>query len=275
MNSANFSVLMSVYKNDRPEWVRMAVESVTVHQTIKPSELLIVVDGPVSDTLSKELSELQEEISYIRIEWCQKNRGLGFVLHHGLQLVNNEIVARMDSDDIASSNRFELQLAAFEKDEDLSVLGGTIAEFIDSPNNIVASRCCPIDDNSIKQYMKSRCGFNHMAVMFKRSEVLKAGSYQDWHYNEDYYLWLRMMLAGCKFSNLPDTLVNVRVGRDMYKRRGGWKYFKSELGLQNYMLKNQIIGLFRYVYNVLGRLVIQVLMPNSVRGVIFQKILRK
>lgn len=109
----------------------------------------------------------------------------------------------------------------------------------------------------------------------RRSKVLEVGNYIDWHYNEDYYLWIRMAEAGCNFANLPDTLVNVRVGKDMYARRGGWKYYKSEKGLQDYMLKNKMISLPRYTFNVAVRFGVQVAIPNSLRAFVFQKLFRK
>lgn len=111
--------------------------------------------------------------------------------------------------------------------------------------------------------------------MFRKSAVLKSGGYEDWHYNEDYFLWIRMLLTECKFANLPQVLVNVRVGKDMYARRGGWKYFKSEAGIQRYMFDKGLISFPRYGYNVLGRFVLQVVMPNSLRAFLFQKLFRK
>ena len=271
----NFSVLMSVYKNDRPDWVRSSVESITINQTVQPNEVLIVVDGPIPDKLSNELKNLQSEYPTIHIEWCDENRGLGLALRHGLKRPKYDYVARMDSDDIAVSNRFELQLAALREDRSLSIVGGQITEFIDSPTNVVGKRQCPVNDGDLKQFMKSRCGFNHMTVMFKKSDVIKAGNYQHWHYNEDYFLWIRMMLCGCKFANLPDTLVNVRVGKEMYARRGGWKYFESEEGIQRYMWKHELISFPRYILNTCVRFGVQVVMPNRVRGWMFQKLFRK
>jgi hypothetical protein len=181
----------------------------------------------------------------------------------------------MDSDDIALPDRFKKQLKCFEENPQLSIVGGSISEFIDDPDNIIARRICPLEDEKIKQYMKSRCGFNHMTVMFKKSEVLKAGNYKDWFWNEDYFLWLRMMQENSSFMNLEDILVNVRVGKDMYSRRGGFKYFKSEFLLQLYMLKKEIIGISRFLLNVIVRFVVQILIPNNFRGFIFRKFLRK
>ncbi len=266
---------MSVYRNDRPEWVREAVESVSIRQTVQPAEVLIVVDGPVGDELANELRVLQKEIPTIRIEWCKENRGLGVALQYGTERVSHELVARMDSDDIAVPNRFELQLDTFEKDNKLSIVGGQISEFIDTPDNIVGVRQCPTGNAELRAYMKVRCGFNHMTVMFKKSEVLRVGNYQPWHYNEDYYLWIRMVLVGCKIANLQETLVNVRVGKEMYARRGGWKYFKSEEGIQRYMWQKGMISLPRYLLNTFIRFGVQVMLPNSVRGWMFRNLFRK
>lgn len=275
MNTTKFSVLISVYKNDKPEDFRTAVESISIHQTVKPSEIVIIVDGPVPAELEQTIKELEKEIPYIRVEWCKVNQGLGLALQKGMLLCSNEIVARMDADDISLPYRFEHQLRQFEEDQELSVAGGHITEFIDSPDNIVSSRRVPIGDQNIRNYMKKRDGLNHMTVMFKKSEVIKAGNYQDWFWNEDSYLWLRMYVAGCKFGNLDEVLVNVRVGREMYARRGGWKYFKSEAGLQKLRLKNHIIGLPRYCMNLTIHFIVKILMPNKVRAFIFQKLFRK
>lgn len=270
-----FSVLMSVYCNDKPEWVRIAVESISIRQTVQPDEVFIVVDGPVPDNLAQMLYKLQQEISTIHLEWCKENRGLGLALQYGLARVKHEIVARMDSDDISVPNRFEQQLIMLEQDPKLSIVGGHISEFIDSPDNIVGNRIVPITDVEIRTYMKKRDGLNHMTVMFRKSEVLRVGSYQHWYYNEDSWLWIRMYLGGCKFGNLDKTLVNVRVGKDMYARRGGWKYFKSEVGLQKIRLKKHIISLPRYYRNICIHFFIKVLIPNKVRGSIFQHLLRR
>ncbi|MBD5585005.1 MAG: glycosyltransferase [Clostridia bacterium] len=269
-----FTVLMAVYKNDRPEYFKQAVESVTLKQSIKPDEVVVVVDGPVPQELDCSIREL-EELYGLRILRLKDNKGLGVALREGILIASNDIVARMDSDDIAVPNRFELQLSYLVNNPSCDLVGGQISEFIELENNIVGKREVPCYSQDINLYLQARCPFNHMTVMFKKSSVLSAGNYIDWHYNEDYYLWIRMMEAGCEFANLPDTLVNVRVGKDMYARRGGWKYFISEKGLQDYMLKHGIIGLPKYVLNVIIRFGVQVVIPNRLRGFLFQKIFRK
>lgn len=269
-----FTVILPVYKNDKPENLFIAVESIGEKQTVKPDEILIVVDGPIPERLVLIINELCNRISNIRVLRQPENKGLGSALQIGIENASYEFIARMDSDDISEPDRFEKQLKVFETNPALSLVGGNITEFIDSPENIVGRRIVPQSNDEIYTYMKSRCPFNHMTVMYKRSDVLKAGNYQDWFWNEDYYLWIRMMMAGCKFANISDPLVNVRVGKDMYARRGGIKYFKSEAGIQRYMYVHGLISLPRYIVNVTIRFIVQVLMPNNIRGFVFQKLFR-
>lgn len=269
-----FSVLMSVYRNDRPEHFRAAVESVTVRQTLPPSEVLIVIDGPIPEELRKTVLELAAEIPVIKLVWLEKNGGLGNALRIGMEAVSNELVLRMDSDDISLPDRFEKQVSYMQAHPECDLLGGQIAEFIDNESNIVGIREVPCKPEDILARMNGRCPFNHVSVAMSRSRVLSVGNYLDWHFNEDYYLWIRMAEAGCGFANLPDVLVNVRVGKEMYARRGGWEYFMSEKGLQDYMLHHGMLSWPHYIFNVSVRWCVQVLMPGWLRGFVFQKFFR-
>ena len=270
-----FSVCMSVYKNDRPEYVDIAIQSIFIKQTVKPNEIVLVVDGPISMELESLIDNYSTTYSEIfTIIKLEKNQGLGNALRVAVEKVKYDWVARMDSDDIAAPDRFEKQKSFLQANLDVDIVGGQITEFIDVESNIVGLRNVPLLSADINVYIKARCPFNHMTVMFRKDKILAVGNYIDWHYNEDYFLWIRMFLAGCQFANLPETLVNVRVGKEMYQRRGGWKYFLSEAKLQKYMFDNDIIGIIRFAYNVLGRFVIQVLMPNKLRGFVFQKLFR-
>lgn len=271
-----FSIVTSVYRNDKPEFVDRALDSITTLQTLKPDEVVLVVDGPVSDSLSDLLKQRQSQSPELyNIIWLPENRGLGNALRVGVENAKYPIVARMDSDDVSVPDRFEKQIKYMEAHPNCDLLGGQISEFIDSEDNVVGRRIVPCSHEDILMWLKGRCPFNHMSVTALRSRVIAVGNYIDWHFNEDYYLWIRMAESGYKFANLPDVLVNVRVGADMYKRRGGWSYFRSEKGLQDYMLRHNMISLPRYCYNVFGRFIIQVAMPNKLRGYIFQKIFRK
>lgn len=271
-----FSVVTSIYKNDKPEFVRVAFDSMLVHQTVKPSEIVLVQDGPVPTGLSVLLSELEQTYANImHVIRIEKNSGLGNALRLGVENAKYELVARMDSDDICLPNRFEKQIEYMEVHPEVDIVGGQMTEFIDSPNNIIGKRIVPCSNEDIYDYMKSRCALNHVTVMFRKGAVLKAGSYQDWFWNEDYYLWVRMMMSKCIFANVPEVLVNVRSGVDQYARRGGIKYFRSEAKLQKYMLDHQIINGWEYLINIIKRLIVQVLLPNKIRGWIFRTFARQ
>lgn len=273
---AKFSVCTSVYKNDKPEYVRVALDSLLVKQSVKPSEIVLVQDGPVPVGLSELLSEYEakygELMHIIRLE---KNGGLGNALRLGVENAKYDICARMDSDDIAMPDRFEKQLAHMEAHPECDIVGGQITEFIDSPDNIVGKRVVPCDNEAIYQYMRSRCALNHPTVMFKKKSLVDAGNYQDWFWNEDYYMWIRMMERGCIFANLPDVLVNMRSGLDQYGRRGGKKYFDSEIGIKKLMLEKGMITRKEFVINYIERFIIQLMLPNWLRGWVFRTFARK
>ena len=271
----NFSVAMSVYKKEDPIFFDRALQSITDFQTVKPSEIVLIVDGPVGEELNAVIDKYTEKYDFFNVIRLAENGGLGNALKLAVESAKYELIARMDTDDIALPNRFEEQLQYFENDETLDIVGGDISEFIGDENNIVAYRKVPTKHEEIKNYMRTRCPFNHVAVMYKKTAVQKAGGYLDLFWNEDYYLWIRMQLSGAKFANTGTTLVNVRTGSDMYARRGGKKYFKSEKFLQKYMLKNKMINRITYTKNILKRWIVQRCLPNRLRGWVFRKFARK
>lgn len=272
-NKIKFSISMSVYHGDSPKFFREALQSV-FNQTLLPDELILVVDGKVSDETKKIIKEF-EMSDNIETIWLKENMGHGHARRVGLDKCRHELVAIMDSDDICVSNRFEKQIGCFKEDKILAVVGSSISEFCTETSNVIGKRVLPTKDDDIKKILKIRCPFNHMTVMFKKTEVEKAGGYKDWYHNEDYYLWIRMSLNGSVFSNLEDVLVYARTNVDFYKRRGGWKYFLSEYKLQKFMYSNKINNFFRYSTNVLIRFVVQLLLPYYVREKVFIKFFRQ
>jgi len=270
---AKLSVSMCVYGKDNPEWFKAAVASV-IHQTLKPDEIVLVVDGPVPDDLDSVIKEY-EKLDFFKVIRFPENKGHGEARRAGIENCSHDIIALMDADDISVPDRFERQLAEFANDEALDIVGGNIAEFIDTQDNIISYRVVFSSDHEIKQDMKIRCPMNQMTVMFKKESVQSVGGYMDWYCEEDYYLWLRMMFANMHFKNITENLVYVRVGNDMYRRRGGFKYFKSEAKLQRYMLKKGFISPITYVINITKRLIVQVLLPNKLRSWVFKKFARK
>lgn len=204
--------------------------------------------------------------------YLSQNKGLGNALKEALANCSNNLVARMDSDDISAPYRFEKQLGIFAHDSEVDIVGGSITEFVGSPDNITGVRQVELKDINIKKDMLKRCAMNHVSVMYKKDVVLSSGGYLDWHYNEDYYLWIRMLEHGCKFANVPYPLVNVRTGADMSARRGGWKYFRSEQALQKYMLQHKLISFPRYLYNVAIRFGGEFIATNPMRQLIYKAI---
>lgn len=269
-----YSVLMSLYKKEHPEFFKEALDSM-INQTVKPDEIVLVEDGPLTNELYEVVADYcQQYPDLFHIVKNKKNLGLGLALNVGLKACRNELVARMDTDDISRPDRCEKQLLFFKEHPEISILGGQIEEFIVSPVELVGKRAVPETDKELKKFLKTRCPFNHMSVMFKKSDVIKAGNYKDWFWNEDYYLWIRLALEDYLFANLPETLVYTRVGADMYQRRGGKKYFESEMRIQKYMLENKLISYPTYLSNCCKRLIVEIIMPNTIRGWAFRKFAR-
>ncbi|MCI8730343.1 MAG: glycosyltransferase [Lachnospiraceae bacterium] len=275
MEHIKFSVAISIYKNDKSKYFKRAMDSITIEQTVSPSEVILVVDGPVSGKLAETIKYYEDEITYLKVVHLEKNVGLGEALRVAVEHCSYEWIARMDADDISLPTRFEQQLSYIRHHPEISIVGGDITEFINREENIVGRRCVPQKDFEIREYMKRRCALNHMSVMYRKEAVLAAGGYLSWYHNEDYYLWIRMWLQGAIFGNTGTVLVNVRVGDEMYRRRGGRRYYESEKALQLYMIIHKMIDRRLYVCNICKRWIVQVLLPNQIRGWVFQKFARK
>ena len=268
-----FSVLMSVYAKDRPAWVREALDSV-LSNIVKPAEVVTVIDGPIPAELQAVLTEFSTKYPQVKLFPLKKNGGLGPALAYGLQQCSHELVARMDADDISLPDRFAKQLSYFAAHPETAVLGGQIQEIDGDSLQTIAIRSVPQTDRKIKTYLRTRCPFNHMTVMYKKSAVFAAGNYQPFHLMEDYYLWARMAAKGFKMANLPDIVLNARVDAAMYGRRGGWKYFKSNFAMSGKLHELHLISWPVHVFNTCIRFCVQVLMPNGVRSYFYRKALR-
>jgi hypothetical protein len=132
----------------------------------------------------------------------------------------------------------------------------------------------PLDMLGIKKFIRKRSPFNHPSVMFRKKAVLAVGGYSNLTVCEDYDLWIRMTAKGLKMKNLPDILVNSRIDDTSYRRRGGWKYYKSNKMLQDNLLDLKMILVWHYSVNIVIRFTVQVLMPNTLRGLFYNNILR-
>ncbi|SUD98805.1 glycosyltransferase [Psychrobacter phenylpyruvicus] len=225
----DFSVLLSVYINEKPLYLDEALSSIWDNQISKPNEIIIVEDGELTEELYKILdlwsSKLPLLIKRVPLE---ENLGLGKALNIGLEYCTNEWVFRMDSDDICLPDRFSKQIEFITKNPDIDIFSGSIQEIDITTNNPIATRIVPESFQDILKYSYYRSPFNHVAVAYKKSVVQSVGGYQHHMYMEDYNLWIRILAAGYKAANLQDILVVVRAGDDMIGRRRGRIYIESE-----------------------------------------------
>lgn len=269
-----YSVLMSVYHKEKPEYLKQAIASIQA-QTLPTDDFVLVCDGPLNDALDAVIAKKQQEMGKtLNVVRLAKNGGLGNALNEGIKHCKNELVARMDSDDIAYQDRCEKQIAVFYKHSEVSICSGIVEEFTSTPDVVDAKRVPPEAHEEIVEFAKKRNPFNHPCVMYKKSVVEAVGSYQDFYLLEDYYLWLRMLMAGYQGYNIQEPLLHMRAGSDMYLRRAGWKYAKTQVKLFKFMKEQGFIGEGQYIKSCVIRSG-SALAPNWLRKLMFEKVLRK
>lgn len=274
LNYPPFSVLMSLYYKEKPEYLRECLNSL-LNQTVKADEWVIVKDGPLTNELEDVLKEYDEKYpNLIKYVIFEKNQGLGLALRAGVPESSHELIARMDTDDICVPNRFERQLKEFMKDENLDICGSHIKEFDGDISNILSIREVPLKNDEIIQYQKRRSAYNHMTVMFKKSSVLKSGNYEHAPFMEDDMLWTRMILAKCQGKNIDDYLVYARTGVNMIARRGGWSYFKKYRESRKKVYKLGLASFWDYFYTIFVQFIIA-LISKKIRQYFFIVFLRK
>lgn len=265
------SVLLSVYNKETPSNLKEALNSI-INQTYKASEYVIVKDGPLNSSLEMVLDNFYNNNTNVKIVSLPINQGLGKALNKGLAYCSCNLVARMDTDDIAKPNRFEEQIKIFEKNPEIDVCSSWIEEFKDTPNNIISIKKLPENHEDIIRYAKHRCPINHPSVMFKKEIVLRVGGYEG--FPEDYYLWVKMLMNGAKFYNIQKSLLYFRFSDNVIKRRGGIKYAINDFKSQMKFYQIGFISIYTFLYNIIIRITIR-LTPNFVRLYFYKNILRK
>ena len=270
-----YSVLMSVYKNDSPVFLKSALESIYEKQTRKPDEIVIVFDGPLTDELYTVLDNFRvgkENIVYYYPQ--DTNKGLGEALRIGSEKCTGDYIFRMDSDDISAPDRFEKQINYILLHPDTDVLGTDIAEFQNSPDEgSLRIRSCPRNHADIVKMGKKRNPMNHVSVCIKREALIKCGGYQSLLLLEDYYLWLIMIADGCTLANINESLVYVRVGNGFDSKRGSKKRIEGWKVLQHFMLKHNMITKAEALMNMVYIWVF-VNTPSKLKNFLYEKFLR-
>lgn len=263
-----YSVLMSVYYKEKPEYLQQSIESI-LNQTVPTDDFVLVCDGP----LTPELDSVIDQYSTLHVVRLKENGGLGNALNEGMKHCQHELIARMDSDDISRPDRCERELKVFTDHPEVDIVSGTIEEFITSPDEVYSRRVLPETNDEIVEFAKKRNPFNHPAVMYRKSAVEAAGGYKDFYLLEDYFLWIRMIPNDCRGYNIQSPVLWMRAGSDLYKRRGGWEYVKSEKRLFSYMLAKGFITPSQYRSAMFSRAA-GALIPNWVRTILYRRMLR-
>ena len=267
-----YSVLMSVYYKEKPEYLKQAIESILC-QTVQPDDFVLVCDGPLTAELDKVIVGYKDNPIF-HVVRLKENVGIGRAANVGIEHCKNELIAKMDSDDIAVPQRCEWQLHEFEMNPDLAVLGGQLYEFIDNIDNVVSKKVVPEQYNEIIKYAKRRDPFNNQTVMYKKSVVKDVGGYENLTRCEDYDLYARILNAWYLCQNLNRFLVYYRLERDTYRRRKSSENVKSFIKVRWKIHKSGFSSLMDFLIPTTAQ-IIMYCAPNGLQKFVYEKILRK
>lgn len=274
MENNKYSFLISVYKKEHPEFLKVALDSM-VNQTLKPSEIVLICDGPLTEDLNHIIDDYNKKypnvFNIIRLE---NNVGLGVALSVGVNHCSNELIARMDSDDYSDPNRMKVTIEYLTENPDTDLVGTNCVEFEEDIDNPISLREMPISHEEIVKYSKTRNPYVHPSVTFKKTKLLEAGNYRHYLWIEDYDMWVRMILVGAKCANIPQTLTYMRINDDFYRRRGGFKYMRAILKFKKEMYRIKYITFRQYLKTSFATIVMSFL-PNFIRKRMYKKVLRK
>lgn len=270
----NYSVLMAVYSGEKPENFSVSVQSM-LDQTARTNDFVIVCDGPLTQALDAVVEDFVSRYpGLFRIVRLPENVGVGPAVNAGLAVCRNELVARMDSDDIAVPDRCRKQLERFAACPELTLLGGMIEEFDARTGSVISIREVPLDNEAIRKYARRRSPVNNVTAMYRKAAALSVGGYRKLRRAEDYDLYLRMLIDGCYAENLPDTLVRVRVDMGDYHRRASWRTLKGCAGIWWNAYRAGFSSLADLLICLVGQSLL-IICPGCVQQMLYQKFLRK
>ena len=267
-----FSVLMTVYEKEKPYNLRKSLLT-SYSQTIKPTEIVLVCDGELTQELYDEIDQIKSEIPILQVYQLDTNVGSGPASRFGVEKCNTDLIARMDSDDYSEETRFEKQIKAFEENPNLIMVGTNILE---KNTEFTALKTVPEKTEEIREYSKFRNPFNNPSSMMKKEYILKVGNYRKFRYLEDYDLTMRLIHDNPTkdFLNIQEPLVVMQTDDSSYLRRGGLLYVKTELFLQADFYRRGYISRLELCRNIFIRNIVRVL-PNSMRKLIYKKKMRE
>ena len=268
-----YSVLMTVYTKDNPEYFSLALDSM-VNQTYKPDEIVLVKDGPVVEALQKVIDDHTAAGAPIVQVQLEKNVGLGLALNEGIKVIKNELIARMDSDDFSMPERCELQVKEFERNPELDIIGCPVLEFVGTIDNTVGERKVPLSNEEIYKFAKKRDPFNHPTVMYRKSAVETAGCYSNYRKNQDTDLWIKMLSNHVTCMNLAEPVFRFRFDEGTYKKRKSWINTKILIEIRYKAWKSGFNSFGEFLMVAVAQLGMYIL-PVGFQKFLYQKILRR
>lgn len=273
---SSISVLLPIYYKESVDVIQKCLKSM-LEQTVKPDEIVCALDEPSTPEIESIIDEYANNNSVRIVKcYCKRGSGLGAVLNIGVQNCTCDYIARMDADDVAVPERLEKERNYLDAHSNVDVVGSNIAEFDSNPDEIIAYRNVPEYDAECKEMLKRRDPINHMAAMYRRTSVIKAGNYSTEMMScEDTYLWTSFYAAGLTFANIQENLIFVHAGREMYERRGGKKAFYYVKKSIDYKKKVGLITFPESCFQKLANYCVLILMSNKMRAFIYEKLLRK
>lgn len=257
MTKGNFTVLMATCFEDDTFFLKQSIESVSINQSLSPNEIILILDGPVSKSTELMLKNLSQPIKELLIIIKNNKRsGLAYSLNKGINIAKNDVIARMDADDVSLPNRFKLQFDFIEKNMFVDVVGGFINEVSLDLKKIYSIRKVPIERIEIEKKIRFSNPISHPSVMFRKKAIIEVGGYPLFNRAQDFALWSLLISKGYCLTNIPEVLVNMRTGDNMFKRRG-ISYFKSELKVFQFQKKIGLYGNFIFIVNVITRFLLR------------------
>lgn len=257
------SVLISVYKAENAKYLDRALQSIWDDQTYKPTEIILIADGPLTSDLEKVIDNWKKALGTSLI-LCRNEENLGLTksLNKGLKYASCELIARMDSDDISHPRRFELQKSFMLKNPDIDVVGGALQEFNDD-NDRINVRCYPVDPQIIQNYICKASPLAHPTVMMRRRIFDSGLSYDErFRTSQDIALWFDVLKQGYKISNISEITIYFRLAEDVYKRRSREKAFNEFKIYMNGIYRLHGLFTLSYIYPI-SRLIFR-LMPQYI-----------
>ncbi len=238
----DFSVLMSVYKKEKPQFFDLSLESI-YNQTMSAEEIVIVKDGPLTPALENIIYKWRNSFSEkLKVISLEKNLGLSAALNVGLKHCTNNWVVRMDTDDICVSDRFE-KLKVYINLNPTADIIGSYARTIDENGKTGDLMKAPIGTEKIQKLIWT-CPMIHPTVCYRRDKIMSVGSYNvdAGPRQDDFELWFRCAKAGLEFHNISEVLLFYRFNAENIRR--------NNLKVGYYRMKNGIKGNMQLGYGL-------------------------